>query len=569
MSDSIRQIKDKLSIVDVISPYVELHKAGKNFKGKSPFTNEKTPSFHVSPDRGMYYCFSSSQGGDMFTFVEKMEGVDFKGALKILADKAGIELVPEDPEKRDLRDSLYQALEEATCFFETRLPSAEEATAYLKKRTVSVDTITKWRIGYAPNDWRQLREYLNKKGHSDQVLLQAGLIKQADQGKQPYDVFRDRIMFPIMDPSGRPIGFSGRILSQDSEAPKYVNSPETMLFNKSEALFGYDKAKHGIHKLDFSLIVEGQFDVILSHQAGYKNTVAVSGTALTVAHASLLQRLSNKVVLALDADRAGVAAVKRAAELMLARGMDLKVARLHGGKDPADLVSEDPLLLKQDIRNAKHVIEFLLELLREECNDDRRYKVRARDEILPYLLLLESHIERDHFATVIANAIDTTVEAIRLELTRLESTRRPGRREQEVEEPANKLESIRTVQVGGRKQTLIAYLAVMEELLDPSDGHMLAEQFIAIIGETPKETRAKLPPDTISELAFKLEERMGEMRPRHIREEWESAIKELDTLLVKEKMLSAKDQLSTAEKNSDEVEMARIIGVLDELKGKL
>jgi DNA primase len=269
--DSVERIKEKLSIVDVISPYVELHKAGKNFKGKSPFTSEKTPSFYVSPDRGMYYCFSSSQGGDIFTFVEKMEGVDFKGALKILAEKAGVELVPEDPKKRDWRGTLYQVLEEATKFFELELGKSKDAQEYLQKRKVNSDTKTNWRIGYAPNDWRQLREYLTQKGFADKALLEAGLVKQAEGGKQPYDVFRDRVMFPIMDPSGRVIGFSGRILSKDSEAPKYVNSPETQLFNKSEALFGYDKAKHGIHKLDFSLIVEGQFDVVLSHQAGYKN----------------------------------------------------------------------------------------------------------------------------------------------------------------------------------------------------------------------------------------------------------------------------------------------------------
>ncbi len=225
--DGVQQIKDKISIVDVISPYVELHKAGKNFKGKSPFTSEKTPSFYVSPDRGMYFCFSSSQGGDMFTFIQKMEGVDFKGALKILADKAGVELIPEDPKKRDRRDTLYHALEEAANFFEDVLQKSEEVQKYLEDRALTKEKIKKWRIGYAPNDWRQLKEHLNQKGFTDEILLSAGLLKQADQGKQPYDVFRDRVMFPIMDSSGRVVGFSGRIFSKDTEAAKYINSPET------------------------------------------------------------------------------------------------------------------------------------------------------------------------------------------------------------------------------------------------------------------------------------------------------------------------------------------------------
>jgi DNA primase len=566
-SDSVDRIKEKLSIVDVISPYVELHKAGKNFKGKSPFTSEKTPSFYVSPDRGMYYCFSSSQGGDIFTFIQKMEGVDFKGALKILAEKAGVELVPEDPKKRDWRGSLYQALEEATKFFEAELGKSKDASDYLQKRKVNSDTKTTWRIGYAPNDWRQLREHLNKKGFEDKALLEAGLVKQADGGKQPYDVFRDRVMFPIQDPSGRVIGFSGRILSKDSEAPKYVNSPETQLFNKSEALFGYDKAKHGIHKLDFSLIVEGQFDVVLSHQAGYKNTVAVSGTALTAGHVSLLQRLSNRVVLALDSDRAGVAAVKRAAELMLARGIDLKVARLHGGKDPADLVAEDPALLKRDIKDAKHVIEFLLEILKEETGDARKFKVRARDEILPYLLQIESHIERDHFVEVVAKAIDSNLESVRLELARLE-TAKAREPEQRLREPERESSHPAPAHLG-RKQALMNFLAVLEELLTASEGHMLAERFIAIVGKSPKEIRDELSPTIQSELVFKLEDRLATMQTRHIREEWENSLRELESLLVKEKIMAAKQELVTAEEGGNETEAARILNIIDELKSRI
>ncbi len=563
-TDSVQRIKEKLSIIDVISPYVELHKAGKNFKGKSPFTSEKTPSFYVSPDRGMYYCFSSSQGGDMFTFVEKMEGVDFKGALKILADKAGVELVPEDPKKRDWRDTLYQALEEATKFFETELTTAKDADEYLKKRKVNNETRTRWRIGYAPNDWRRLKEHLNKKGFDDKALLESGLIKQADQGKQPYDVFRDRIMFPIMDPSGRVIGFSGRILSKDSEAPKYVNSPETQLFNKSEALFGYDKAKHGIHKLDFSLIVEGQFDVVLSHQAGYKNAVAVSGTALTPGHVSLLQRLSNRVVLALDSDRAGVAAVKRAAELMLARGIDLKVARLHGGKDPADLVAEDPALLKKDIKEAKHVIEFLLEILKEESNDPRKFKLRARDEILPYLHLIESHIERDHFAGLVAVAIDTNVESVKLEMARLEAmkTKDNERRPRDIVTVSQDT----TPRVSNRKENLFGYLSVMEDIIDGEDKEQLRKSFIAVVGRTPEDIRPSLPPELVSQLLFKLEAHVADSRAKNIKEEWEGKIKELNELLVKEKMLLNRELLTAAERAGNQKEVDRLVGVIDEIK---
>ncbi len=568
-SDSVQKIKEKLSIVDVISPYVELHKAGKNFKGKSPFTNERTPSFYVSPDRGMYFCFSSSQGGDMFTFVSKMEGVDFKGALKILADKAGVELVPEDPQKRSHRENLFQVLEEATLFFETQLPKNEAAYQYVKDRSVQDDTIKKWRIGFAPNDWRQLKEYLNHKGYKDDILLAAGLIKQTDQGKQPYDVFRDRIMFPIMDSSGKVIAFSGRILTKDTDSPKYVNSPETELFNKSEALFGYDKAKHGIHKLDFSLIVEGQFDVVLSHQAGYVNAVAVSGTALTPGHVSLLQRLSNRFVLALDADRAGVSAVKRAAGVMLPRGIDLKVARLHGGKDPADLVKEDPKLLKKDIGEANHVIEFLLAVLKEEAKDERMYKIRARDEILPYLMQIESSIERDHFAGIVAKAIDTTVDSIRLELSRIENKTEPERKTTTTENSKPQMEPSKPKQPSGRKEDLVAFLIACDGVVADAEYETIKSEVATILNKNIEEVKKEIPVEKLSEATFKVEQHFSEINPKFVKEEWGDKLKQLSDLVIKESIISTKNDLIEAERNGNEAKMLELLSYLNELRSKI
>lgn len=428
MSDTVQQIKDKLDIVEVISPYVELHKAGKNFKGKSPFSAEKTPSFYVSPDRGMYYCFSTSQGGDMFTFIQAMEGVDFKEALRMLAQKAGVELVPENPETRSERERQYAALESATSWFQEQLQNKKEALEYLERRGVKKETITNWRIGYAPGPpnagWREIKQALETKGFTTAELLQVGLVKTAEGGKEPFDVFRDRVMFPMSDTGGKVVAFSGRILSTDSDAPKYVNSPETALYKKSELLYGYNKAKHGIRNLGFSLIVEGQFDVVMCHQAGYNNTVAVSGTALTLFHVQLLERLSEKVVLALDADRAGIAAMKKAAQLMLSRGLDVKVAELPDGKDPADIVLAGVGELKKVVGHAVHVIEFLLHVLMREAKDARQAKLAARDEILPFVLLLPNRIDQEHFVGVIAKAIGSTTDAIRFELERLREENR-------------------------------------------------------------------------------------------------------------------------------------------------
>lgn len=419
MNNAVEQIKERLNIVDVVSGYVQLQKAGRHFKGKSPFTNEKTPSFFVSSDRGMYYCFSSGKGGDIFRFIEEMEGVDFKGALKMLAERAHVELTPQNPQKRTEQEALYALIDTAALYFETTLKSHDEIHAYLHKRGVTDQSITKWRIGYVPDGWRNLRDHLAQYGFTDAMMLRSGLIKRATEGNSLYDVFRDRVMFPIADPAGRIVAFSGRTMNSDPVLPKYVNSPETELYEKSHILFGYHVAKQTIRKSDFSLIVEGQFDLVLAHQAGFTNTVAISGTALSVHHTTLLERLSSRVVLALDADRAGLNSVQRAAHTMLARGMDVKVALLPEGKDPADLVAEDPELFKATVRNAKTVVEFFIAVLKKSTNDERAFRLRVRDEVLPLIVRISNRIDREHFEEIVSTALSTTKDAVHYEVERL------------------------------------------------------------------------------------------------------------------------------------------------------
>lgn len=551
--DAVQQIKDRLSIIDVVSSYVELHQAGKSFKGKSPFTNEKTPSFHVSAERGMYYCFSSSQGGDMFTFIEKMEGVDFKGALKILAEKAGVELVPEDPEKRSERDTLYSIMDEAAKFAAGELGRHEDADKYLKDRGVKSETISKWRIGYVPgppkNGWRHMREHLKGLGYSDDLLAKAGLVKLAGEGKEPYDVFRDRIMFPLFDASGRVVAFSGRVLSKDTEAPKYVNSPETALFSKSEVLYGYDKAKEGIRKYDFSLIVEGQFDVVMSHQAGYNNAVAVSGTALTPHHVGLLQRLSNRVVLALDADRAGIAAVKRAADIMLSRGIDLKVAELPEGSDPADLVQESADKLKKVIGGSMHVIEFLLHVLRKETKDERSFKLKARDEIVPYLLKIESHIDREHFMGVVAEALNTTTDAISLEVARLSDKRDIS----QTNKPVDKKVETTNININtNRTETLKNYLAILPDLVNEKEAIVIKEKFSEIAGEDLSKYREEMPAEIAGALTFIVEQAFVDLPDLARQEDIADRLQTFHELKVKKQMREVREELKIAESNHDE-----------------
>lgn len=513
----------------------------------------------------MYYCFSSSQGGDIFTFIQKMEGVDFKESLKILAQKAGVELVPEDPKKKSERDRLYEALEDATKFFEDYLQKNTQALEYLTQRGVSTQTIALWRIGYAPGPdaygWRELKEHLEKKGYSKSELLKAGLIKGADAGKEPYDLFRDRIMFPIFDPQGKVVAYSGRILSKGSEAPKYVNSPETDLFNKSEILYGYDKAKHGIRHLDFSLAVEGQFDVVLSHQAGYTNTVAVSGTALTAHHVMLLQRLSSRVVLALDADKAGIAAVKRAADIMLPRGMDIKVAQMIGGKDPADLIKDDVQHFRHMIGNAKPVVEYLLDIVEMEKKDDRTFKLKVREEILPLLIKISNKIDQDHFENVIAQRLSTTKEAIHYEVERFASLaqNKTGATVPDTADTTSVPSDI--VEVKKRKDELLNYLAILISLYPDAKKEVLETAFLDIAKESSESVASRIDVSIASGLSFNLETYLANNPQKQIAEDIADKFNELLLLIARDATEELREKLNAAEAQGDEAL------VLEYLKG--
>jgi len=416
--DQVQKIKERIDIVEIVSQYVKLTKAGKNYKGLSPFRKEKTPSFYVSPDKGMYYDFSSGQGGDIFTFVQQMEGLDFKGALGMLAERAGIELKRESKASKDARDRLYSALEEACAFYETKLSENAEALEYLKGRGLEEATMRQFRVGFAPDGWQAVREHLEHAGYQVNELETVGLVKKGERGSH-YDRFRSRIMFPIMDPAGRVIAFSGRIFGEaakDNANAKYLNSPETRLFDKGKVLYGYHIAKQYIRKYDFSILVEGQMDIVMSHQAGYTNTVAVSGTGLTDEHLALLDRLSKRLVMAFDADAAGVTSSGRAATLALARGMDVKVATVPLGKDPADCIQDDPVLWKDAVKSAQHIVDFYLSTLmrehRETGTDERQLVLRVRDTVLPFVARIQSAVDQAHFVRTIAQKLGIAESAV-------------------------------------------------------------------------------------------------------------------------------------------------------------
>ncbi|MFA6408357.1 MAG: DNA primase [Candidatus Paceibacterota bacterium] len=430
--DTVAEIKERLNIQEIIAPYVKLTRAGKSLVGLCPFHKEKTSSFHVSHERGTWHCFGCGEGGDGFSFIEKVEGVDFKGALKMLAEKAGVTIEyagggnREDASKKD---RLHALMSRASEWYAAQLNVGratshmeEGVYAYAKRRGLSEESIKNWCLGFAPDAWRALLESLTAEGFTIEELLSAGLIKEAD-GKPGtyYDRFRNRLMFPIRDVSGKVVAFTGRALAADDLA-KYLNSPETELFRKSEILFGMDRAKDAVRTRGFTLLVEGQMDVIHAHQAGFENAIALSGTALSEKHLALMKRYSDNLMLVLDADPAGLKATARSAELALRSGLRVKAARLPKGQDPADLINEDAQEFKKRILSAKPIAEFFLAELAEFERDPHQLLRKAEGIVLPLIAAIPSPMEREHFIQIAAQALGLSSEAVRESMRRIQGS---------------------------------------------------------------------------------------------------------------------------------------------------
>lgn len=427
MSSATETIKDRLGVVEVIGSYIKLEKAGGNFKACCPFHNEKTPSFFISPGRASYYCFGCGAKGDIFTFVQEFEKVDFIGALKILAEKAGVELEQFKDENRGELDKLRGVLDMATTFYQTELNHNKEALKYLSGRGLNEKTIADWRIGYAPNEWRKVHDFLLTKKVSDEDMEKVGLIKKADNQTQGrvnvYDRFRARVMFPIFDPSSRVIGYSGRIFGvPDSEGPKYLNSPDTVLFNKSDTLYGFNKAKDGIRQWGYAILVEGQMDLLMCHQAGYTNTVATSGTALTSLHLEKLKKMSDNLILVYDADKAGIKATLRAWTSALALGMNVKVAGLPNGEDPASILGKDKDKFKESLKSSKHIIDYYIDILSKESMSKDNFKKSIQTEVLPYIAVIDSAIERSNYISRVSVSTNIYETDLREEVEKLRAS---------------------------------------------------------------------------------------------------------------------------------------------------
>lgn len=421
--NTIQDIKDKLDIATVIGRYVQLKKSGANLKGLCPFHNEKSSSFMVSPQKQIWHCFGCGEGGDVFGFIKRYENVEFREALELAAEMAGIELpkfkTQSGPEKSVLEE-LIRINEFAASYFEKYLESINGAFArnYLKERGMAEETILRWRIGLAPNSFDQLLTALQKKDVNQPLALQAGVLAESSNGKV-FDRFRDRITFPIFNFNGEVVGFSARVLPGAKEdQAKYINSPETPVYNKSKVIFGLNFAKDAIRQTGQVVVMEGQMDVISAHQAGFKNTVGSSGTAFTEDQLRVLKRLNPVLILAFDNDAAGHKATLRTAALALSLEMEVRVVDLRSAKDPDELINKSPAMWDKLISGSYPVIEYYIEQARQDFSyGSLEQKQFIIETILPLVKQLTGAVESDHYLRKISSEFVISESALKQELS--------------------------------------------------------------------------------------------------------------------------------------------------------
>jgi DNA primase len=441
MQDAKEEVRARLNIEDVVGEYVQLKRAGRNFKGLSPFSGEKSPSFFVSPEKHIWHDFSSGKGGDVFSFVMEVEGMDFRQALEFLARRAGVDLslyqTSGSQALAQRKKRLLAANELATTYYQKSLLSNHHSQEYIfKKRKLNKKVVQDFRIGYAPDSGNALTNFLSKNGYSKQELDDAGLTNRFGG-----DLFRGRMIVPLMDGTGQVIGFVGRIIADDPSAPKYLNTPQTLLYDKSRHAFGLSQAKDAIRKADYAVIVEGNLDVVSSHQVGIEAVVASAGTAMTEHHLRALSRLTSNVRLAFDGDKAGLAATERAIPIAQAVGVELTIISLpDDAKDPDELIQQDPALWQKAIDTSQPVVDWVIgQYAKREDIETAAGKRNFTTAVLNVIRSLKDPVEQDHYVAQIAEMTDTSREALQRKLVSTEQPREAPRKAVKISESAEQI----------------------------------------------------------------------------------------------------------------------------------
>ncbi len=558
MSNSqIDEIKNRLDIVEVAKEYVKLQKSGVNYRALCPFHSEKTPSFFVSPSRQIWHCFGScSRGGNIFSFIMEAEGVEFGDALRILAAKAGVELKRQDPRIKTERQRSYEICEWAARFFQKFLEteSGKKAKEYLLGRGIKEESVEEWRLGYSPNSWDSLLNFLIDKGYRREEVEKAGLAIKKENSDRYYDRFRGRIIFPIFDFSSQPIGFGGRIFDSEKERQKeakYLNTPNTMIYDKSKVLYGLHKARNDIRKENMSVLVEGYTDAIMSHQAGIKSAVATSGTALTSYQLAMLKRYSDNIVTAFDMDIAGGSATERGINMAQEKEFNIKVAIMPENLDPADLVAQDPEKWEKTVKLASSIISFYIQTAfsRFDSEIPENKKEIARI-VLPVIKRIPSDIERDSWIQYLAKKLKVKESAVIEDLGKIkdDSSWNEDKKDASPKKKNRKLlleERFLMILIKDRKKM---------NLLDCQDMPSLSQEACDII-ESLKDEGKNSPElkEKIDYLSLKSDVDMDSI---DIEEEMNSCLSELKMLDIKEKLDQISQKIKSAEekKNNEEAE---------------
>ena len=473
----IREVKQRLGIMELVSEYVTLQKAGRNFKGLCPFHSEKHPSFFVFPEQQTWHCFGAcGTGGDIFSFVMKKEGIDFGQALRLLAQREGIAIGPLEAPTRaahEGEEELFRLNEAVAEYYHHLLLSAkagEAARSYLARRKVTPETIKEFRLGFSPDTWETTKNYLLDKGYKGQELLGAGLILEKEGGGS-YDRFRNRLMFPICDIQGRVTGFGARAL--DDSLPKYINSPQTSVFDKSSILYGIDKAKSSIRKKNAVIIVEGYTDVLTAHQHGWQNVVGSMGTSLTEKQVGLVKGLTNNITLALDADLAGEEATLRGKAILAHSNAEAEVILLPSGKDPDEVIRDDPALWRKLVEQAMPILDFAFQSVISKVDINKaKDKSLAVQKLLPSIREIKDPVQKLHYVQKLARELRIEESTIR---TALREDKAIGR-SRKLDRPAEQSRLVRGLGSSPIEEHCLALLLQYPELR-PLAGGLSAEDF--------------------------------------------------------------------------------------------
>lgn len=465
--NEVEEIKERLNIVDIVQEYIPLQKTGTNHKARCPFHNEKSPSFTVSEQKQFYHCFGCDKGGDLFSFVQEMEGVEFPEALRLLAAKAGVTLKKQNKKEENEKSRLLDCIQLAAQFFHVALQQSQEgekARTYIHQRGISSEMVKAFQLGYSADSWDALMNFLQKRGYTPQEMERAGLVVPSQKTGKHYDRFRGRLMFPIHNTHGLVVGFTARTLEEEYEGGKYINTPQTTLYNKSGVIYGLHLAKQYIKKMDAAVIVEGNVDVITAHQFSFRNVVATSGTALTIEQVKLLKRYSSNIILAFDSDSAGIQAAWRGMQIAVQQGMNIKVMEIGEGKDPDDMIRYDAAAFRETAIQAKPFMEYAFDVaMRDADMTQVQDKKNVAGQLLPMIALFPDEIERAHYVRMLGEKVGVSADVLQ---NRIDQAQRNTR-------VANQPAHVQPQEQPGQ------YAAVAPE--QKTQIQQLAERFIALL----------------------------------------------------------------------------------------